>query len=96
MIGNGSNAKMSTLNAPISYSRARSVLKIRLESLGYDSKLYGLHSFRIGGATEAGNRGVPHEDLKDHGRWKTDAAKNLYVRSCLMKKLNVSKKLKLQ
>ena len=37
------------------------------------------HSFRIGGATNAMFKGIPYEQIKSMGRWKSDAAK-LYIR----------------
>ena len=95
VIGSGPSARLSVLNVPISYSRARTIFKAQLEKLGCDSTHIGLHSFRIGAATDASNRGVSSADIKDFGRWKTDTAKNLYVRSSLKKKLEVSNKLKI-
>ena len=35
----------------MSYTRFRENYKECLKELGYDEKLYGLHSFRAGGAT---------------------------------------------
>ena len=35
----------------MSYTRSRENYKECLKELGYDEKLYGLHSFRAGGAT---------------------------------------------
>lgn len=42
--------------------------------------MYGLHSFRSGGATAAALSGVPDRVFKKHGRWKSDMAKDRYVR----------------
>jgi len=64
----------------MSYSRAREILHDKLREIGLDPNVYGLHSFRSGGATAAANSGVSDRLLKKHGRWKTDNAKDRYVR----------------
>lgn len=38
--------------------------------LGYDSKCFGTHFLRAGGATAAANNGVSDRLFKRHGRWK--------------------------
>lgn len=66
----------------ISYSRCRGIFLDALADLGFDSKLFGLHSLRSGGATAAVNSlggTVSDRLLKLHGRWKSDYAKDLYV-----------------
>jgi hypothetical protein len=66
--------------ARLSYTRCREIFKECLQELGYDEKKYGLHSLRSGGATAAANNGnVTERQLKLHGRWKTDIAKDMYV-----------------
>jgi hypothetical protein len=51
-----------------------------LQELGYNEKKYGLHSLRSGEAAAAANNGnVTERQLKLHGRWKTDIAKDMYV-----------------
>ena len=66
----------------VSYSRFRELFKACLKDLGYDDMLYGLHSFRAGGATtiaknlEDGNK---ERLLKLHGRWKSDISKDMYI-----------------
>ena len=65
------------------YSTFRENFKECLKGLGYDEKLYGLHSFRAGVATTiAKNLIAPTKErlLKLHGRWKTDICKNMYVK----------------
>jgi hypothetical protein len=37
------------------------------------------HSFRIGVATNAISKGIPYEQVKEMGRWQSDAAKR-YIR----------------
>lgn len=81
----------------ISYSRCREIFKEALEELGYDSAIYGLHSLRSGGITSVVNNNitdpVPERLLKLHGRWKTDVAKDMYVKESEQKRLSVSRSL---
>ena len=80
-------------NRPIAYSRAREELLWYLDKCGYDAKLYGLHSFRSGGATAAASRGVNDRLFKRHGRWRSETAKDGYVQDELESLLTVSRNL---
>ena len=93
ILGSGPQAKLSNLNTPISYSQARTILKRFLLELGLDSSHLSLHSFRIGAATAANANGVNAVDIKNHGRWKSDTARNLYIRTPTNQKLSVSRNL---
>ena len=69
-------------NEGVAYSRFREILLDALAALGYDSRLFGLHSLRSCGATAAVNSlggNVSDRLLKLHGRWKSDYAKDLYL-----------------
>ena len=79
----------------ISYTRLREVVLQKVQELGYDPKMYGLHSFRAGGASLAANEGVPDHLFKRHGRWMSDTAKDGYIKDSLEDRLLVSKRLKL-
>ena len=52
--------------------------------LGGDPKVYSLHSLRSGGITSVvkndDSKVVSERLLKLHGRWKTDVAKDMYVK----------------
>ena len=65
-------------------SRCREVLKETLGVLGCEPKVYGLHSLRTGGITSVVNNNdfkfILEKLLKLHGRWKTDVAKDMYVK----------------
>jgi hypothetical protein len=43
-------------------------------------KSIGLHSLRAGGATAACNFGISDRLFKRHGRWKSETAKDDYVK----------------
>jgi site-specific recombinase XerD len=75
----------------LSYSRARTVVKGVLIKLGYSPQSYGLHSLRSGGATAAANAGVPDRMFKRHGRWKSEKAKDGYIKDNISSLLSVSK-----
>jgi len=75
----------------LSYSRTRTVVLSALIRLGYSPHNFGLHSFRSGGATAAANAGVPDRLFKRHGRWKSDKAKDGYIKDNISSLLSVSK-----
>lgn len=74
----------------LTYTRAREIFISALQSIGLDHKKFGLHSLRSGGATAAAAAGVDNRLFKKHGRWKTDTAKDGYVKESLADRLHVS------
>ena len=54
-----------------------------LQAVGLDKKQFSLHSLRSGGATAAANAGVPDRCFKRHGCWRSESAKDGYVRDKL-------------
>ena len=79
----------------ISYTRAREVVLDAFSQLGFPAKLFGLHSLRSGGATAAANAGVNDRLFKRHGRWRSDRAKDGYVKDNFEALLSVSQSLEL-
>ena len=77
----------------MSYSRLRELLLAKIEQLGMDPKLFGMHSLRAGGATAAANAGVPDRLFKRHGRWRSESVKDGYVKDSVERRLSVSKSL---
>ena len=77
----------------LSYTRARELVKQKLSSLGYDATRFSMHSFRAGGATAAANAGVPDRLFKRHGRWRSESAKDGYVKDSVQARLSVSESL---
>ena len=55
------------------------VLEFALQFSKVESSNIKSHSFRIGGATNAMSKGIPYEQVKEMGRWQSDAAKK-YIR----------------
>lgn len=85
--------KLCKVNKPISYTRAREIVLEALELLGLDKKQFGLHSFRSGGASQAASENVPDRLFKSHGRWRSEKAKDGYIKESLKNKLVVTKNL---
>ena len=78
---------------PISYTRLREIVKAKLEEIEVDGSKYGLHTFRAGGATAAANNGIPDRLFKQHGRWKSETAKDGYILDSQEARLQVSRSL---
>ena len=78
----------------ISYTCFRQMFKECLGDLGYDQRLFALHSFRSAGATSivTNLKNCPSRErfLKLHGRWKSDLAKYMSVKEQVVEKLNVA------
>ena len=64
----------------ISYTRARELLLNSLADLGFLKSSYGLHRLIAGGTSAAANAGISDRLFKRHGRWKSDRAKDGYVK----------------
>ena len=60
------------------------------KAIGLDTKLYGLHSFRIGGASAAANDDLPDRVIKKPGRGMSGKAKDTYCREDIQHQLLVT------
>ena len=80
-------------NVPLCYTRMREPFIQAFKPFVSDIKSYGLHSLRSGGATVACNFGVPDRLFKRHGRWRSENAKDGYVKDSFNDLLFVSKNL---
>ena len=78
-LSKGKNANSSLREgSKLLYSRAGERFIEKFKAIGLDTKLYGLHSIRIGGASVAANNDLPDRVIKKHGRWKSEKAKYTY------------------
>ena len=79
----------------LSYTRMRELFLAKLRGLGFDASQFGLHSLRAGGATAAANAGVPDRLFKRHGGWRSESAKDGYIKNSREVLLSVTKSLNL-
>ena len=87
------NGEVLRQSGKISYTCMSDLYNKKLTSLGFSAAEFGLHSLRPGGATTAANAGVPDRLFKRHGRWKSENAKDGYVKDSIENRLQVSRKL---
>ena len=78
---------------PISYTRMRELFIECFSPFVDNIQNYGLHSLRSGGATAAAKLGVSDRIFKRHGRWRSERAKDGYVRDDVTERLLVSQNL---
>lgn len=77
----------------MSYTRVRELVLGMLSAIGLDHRQFGLHSLRAGGASAAANAGVPDRLFKRHGRWRSENAKDGYVKDRMEERLEVSRRI---
>jgi hypothetical protein len=78
------------------YSTVNFWFKHAASTLGLDPQSYGTHSGRRGGATGAAANDVSDRLFKGHGRWRSERAKDMYVKEKLQAKISVTRNLGLQ
>ena len=64
----------------------RVLLLAKTEQLVMDAKLFGMHSLPAGGATA--NSGVPDRLIKHHGCWRSETAKDGYLKDSVQRRLS--------
>jgi integrase len=77
-------------NKPLSYTKMRELFIEAISSFVPHIKSFGLHSLRAGGATAACNFGISDILPKRHGRWKSETAKDGYVKDSFSDRILVS------
>ena len=77
-------------SVPLSYSRAHEIVLCAFEAIGLSRRDYGPHSLRAGGASAAANAQVSDRLFKRHCRWKSDKAKDGYIKDNILSLLSVS------
>ena len=80
-------------SSPLSYTRAGEMVLSVFESIGLNKEHFGLHSLHAGGASAAANANINDRLFKRHGCWKSDKAKDGYVKDNVESLLSVSKSL---
>jgi hypothetical protein len=80
--------RLCKINKSLSYTRARKLLLEALTQAGFKKK-FGLHSLRSGGVSEAARNRIPERLLKAHGRWKSDIAKDGYIKENMRNRLSL-------
>ena len=86
---------VGTNEAPVSslgYSSLLERCKEMCAAVGLEKNIT-LHSFRIGGASEAIAKGIPDRIVQKQGRWKSECVKNHYVREQVPNMLQVTRAL---
>ena len=73
----------------------RKLFRAKLHELGFDPNVRFAKSLRAGGASAAANAGVPDRLFKRHGRWRSESAKDGYIKDSESALLSVSKSLEL-
>jgi hypothetical protein len=80
-------------NYAVSYSRMREVLRSLLSDVGEAPHLYGLHSLRSGGTTDAANAGLSERLIQKHGRWQQRDTMRSYVHESVNERLSGGKEM---
>ena len=87
------NHILRNTNKPLSYTRTREIVLNAFKSIGLQKEKFGLHSLRAGGATAAANNGIQDRLFKRHGRWRSETAKDGYVKDSNERLCSVSRSL---
>ena len=66
--------------SPVTKYQVINRVRLALQTLSLDDKAYAGHSFRIGAATTAAERGLEDSLIKALGRWESEAFQ-LYIRT---------------
>ena len=82
--------KIKSSDCSLSYSTVRDTIKDLLRKVDLDPVKFGVHSLRSGGATAAAASGLSDRLFKRHGRWKSDLAKDGYVKPSLSEQSQVT------
>lgn len=76
----------------LSYTRMRELFKAKLLLFVFDASQFGLHSLRARGVSAAANAGIPDRLF---GRWRSETAKDGYIKDSMSALLSVSASLEL-
>ena len=91
-ISNTGNIDHIDGSKPLTYDQCRGILTNKIKELGYQSKTYGTHSFRSGGASTLAPKVTPFE-LMLSGRWADARSLRNYVEVSEDRRYDISKNL---
>lgn len=74
-------------SSSLSSTRAREIVLSTFVFIGLPKKDYGLHSPRTGGASATANARAADRLFKRHGRWKSDKAKDGFIKDNIQSSL---------
>ena len=83
--------KLKDNNASLSYSRTREIFSEKFVQIGLEKGVFGTHSLRAGGASLAAQQNIPDRLFKAHGRWRSERAKDGYIKDSLDNRLRVTR-----
>ena len=86
--------KNTVLNAILSYSSCREIVKTAISAIGLHSGSYAMHSARSGGATDLAVHATTHE-MQLTGRWNDPRSIGHYVETPIQRRLHLAKALSL-
>ena len=77
----------------VPYTGALEDLRRLLDDLGHDGKLFGEHSGKCGGSTQAAENGMDMETLKRLGGWRSTAMPAKYVDLAINSRIELSRRM---
>ena len=83
--------RVPSTNEPISYRCVLDTTKQLMRAVGENPDHFGVHSYRIGGATALFTAGAKETVIRTMGRWSSDMHR-LYVRACYEQCINWTKR----
>ena len=83
------NSKTGFSSRTISYSSINDDFKKAVANSHLKGQKIGLHSLRAGGATAAAQAGFSGEEIKAHGRWRSESSQIRYVETDLKTQLSI-------
>ena len=89
----GKSFRLREKDVHIIYTTARENVLDALNKIDLNSKKFGLHSLRAGGATAAANLRVSDRLFQKHRRWNSERVKKGYVYENIPVLLRVTKNL---
>ena len=84
------DAHTASKTTGVSYTTIRDKFRKNLETVKKDGDNFGLHSLRSGGASSAAHHGVSDRLISTQGRWKSDGARNRYIKDDKQTRMSVS------